>query len=264
MPRRPIVQASYGPGGRIYFPETHGAVAARAGVAAETVETDFVSVNLDGGDRKVHLTFPFVDEAAVSPDGKRLLYQEGDNAYLIPFPLAGTGDVQPRVEHGRNSRFPVRQLSLEGGLFPHWRDSVTAEFANGNRIITVDTRTNKADTVTITLKVPKRIPSGTVALTNARIVTMENRQVIPSGTVVVRNGRISLPRHLRHAGRAGDRRDGQDHHPGPDRSARASSPRSRGRAAEEELGVGDLHGVRCDDDARQLDVDAATSSRPRR
>ena len=191
MPRRPIVQASYGPGGRIFFPETHGAEAARAGAAADPAGTDLVSVNRDGGDRRVHLTFPYVDEAAISPDGRRLLYQEGDNAYLIPFPLAGTGDVKPRIEHGRNGRLRARQLSLEGGLFPHWRDSVTAEFASGNRIITVDTRTNKADTVTITLRVPKRVPSGTVALTNARIITMEDRQVIPSGTVVVRNGRIS-------------------------------------------------------------------------
>jgi Tol biopolymer transport system component/imidazolonepropionase-like amidohydrolase len=191
MPRRPIVQASYGPGGRIYFPETHGAVAARPGVPAEVVETDFVSVNRDGGDRKVHLTFPFVDEAVISPDGRWLLYQEGDNAYLAPFPATGTGEAPPRIEHGRNSRLPVRQLSLEGGLFPHWRDSVTAQFASGNRIITVDTRTNKADTITIALKVPKRVPSGTVALTNARIITMENRNVIASGTVVVRGGRIA-------------------------------------------------------------------------
>ncbi|HUQ82258.1 MAG TPA: hypothetical protein VM076_13995, partial [Gemmatimonadaceae bacterium] len=191
MPRRPIVQAHYGPNGRIYYPETHGSESARAGAPADPAGTDYVSVNRDGGDRKVHLTFPYVDEAAISPDGKRLLYQEGDNAYLIPFPLAGTGDVEPRVEHGRNSRFPVRALSLEGGLFPHWRDSVTAELASGNRIITVDTRTNKADTVTIALHVPKRVPNGSVALTNARILTMENRQVIDRGTVVVRNGRVS-------------------------------------------------------------------------
>jgi len=191
MPRRPIVQASYGPGGRIFFPETHGAEAARPGVAAEVAGTDFVSVNRDGGDRKVYLTMPYVDEAAVSPDGRQLLFQEGDNAYLIPFPLAGTGEVEPRIEHGRNSRFPVRQVSLEGGLFPHWRDSVTAEFASGNRIVTVDTRTYKADTVTIGLKVPKRVPSGTVAFTGARIITMEDRRVIPSGTVLVKGGRIT-------------------------------------------------------------------------
>ena len=191
MPRRPIVQASYGPGGRIFFPETHGARPAAAGAPAEPAGTDFVSVNRDGGDRKVHVTFPFVDEAAISPDGRWMLYQEGDNAYLTAFPLAGTGENAPRIEHGRTSRLPVRQLSLEGGLFPHWRDSVTASFASGNRIVTFDTRTNKADTVTIDLRVPKRIPSGSIALTNARIITMENKQVIASGTVVVRGGRIA-------------------------------------------------------------------------
>lgn len=190
MPRRPIVQAHYGPGGRIYFPETHGAEAARPGVAADPAGTDFVSINREGGDRKVHLTFPFVDEAAISPDGRWLLYQEGDNAYMIAFPLAGTGSVEPRIEHGRTGRLPARQLTLEGGLFPHWRDSVTAEFASGNRIIAVDVRSHRADTVAITLKVPKRVPSGSIALTNARIITMENGLVIPRGTVVVRNGRI--------------------------------------------------------------------------
>ena len=172
MPRRPIVQATYGPNGKIFFPETHGAEGARPGVAADPSGTDFVSINRDGSDRKVHLTFPYVDEATVSPDGRWILYQEGDNAYLIPVPLAGTGETEPRIEHGRNSRFPVKQLSLEGGLFPHWHDSVTAEFASGNRIIAVDTRSNKADTVAITLRVPKRVPSGSIALTNARIITM--------------------------------------------------------------------------------------------
>src|SRR5262249_46492501 len=151
-----IVQATYGPNGRIFFPETHGAAAARAGAAAEVAGTDFVSVNRDGSDRRVYLTFPYVDEAAVSPDGRWLPYQEGDNADLIPFPLAGTGEQEPRIEHGRNSRFPVKQLSLEGGLFPHWRDSVTAEFASGNRIVTVDARTYKTDTIAIKLRVPKR------------------------------------------------------------------------------------------------------------
>jgi Tol biopolymer transport system component len=191
MPRRPIVQAFYGPAGRIFFPETHGAEAASGDNAAEAAGTDFVSVDRDGGDRRTHITFAFADEAAVSPDGRWVLFQEGDNAYLTPFPLAGTGNDVPRIEHRRNARFPVRPLSLEGGLFPHWRDSVTAEFGSGNRIISYDTRTDRADTVTITLKIAKRVAAGSIAFTNARIITMENRQVIPSGTIVVRGARIT-------------------------------------------------------------------------
>ncbi|MBI4499902.1 MAG: amidohydrolase family protein, partial [Gemmatimonadetes bacterium] len=41
------------------------------------------------------------------------------------------------------------------------------------------------------LTLPRALPTGTIALAGARIVTLENRQVIPSGTVVVRAGRIS-------------------------------------------------------------------------
>lgn len=199
MPRRPIVQAFYGPGGRLFFPETHGAEAAgrsappAPGVSAGAIPagTDLVSVDRDGRDRRVHLTFPFADEAAVSPDGKWVIYQEGDNAFLIPFPAQATGASAPRIEHKPTSRLPVRVLSLEGGLFPRWRDSVTAEFGSGNRSIAFDVRTSRADTATITLRIPKRVPAGAVALTNARILTMENRQVIERGTIVVRGARIA-------------------------------------------------------------------------
>ena len=88
------------------------------------------------------------------------------------------------------SRLPVKQLTLEGGLFPRWRDSVTAEYSSGNRHFAYDVRTGKADTVAIVLQIAKRVPSGSVALTNARILTMENRRVIQRGTVVVRGSRI--------------------------------------------------------------------------
>ena len=70
MPRRPIVQAWYGPDGRIFYPETHGNLPARGDNAAEQNETDFVSVNRDGSDRRKYVTFPFADEAAVSPTGE--------------------------------------------------------------------------------------------------------------------------------------------------------------------------------------------------
>ncbi|MFI5311856.1 MAG: amidohydrolase family protein [Gemmatimonadales bacterium] len=192
MPRRPIVQAFFGPEGRIYYPETEGPAAGGRGAGGGGGgQTELASIAPDGHDRRVHLTFPYADEAAVSPDGKWVVYQEGDNAFLVPLPLAGTGETPPRIEHRRGSRLPVRQLSLEGGLFTHWRDSVTAEFGSGNRHFSYDVRTGKTDTVTVHLKIPKRVPSGAVALTNARILTMENRQVIARGTIVVRGARIA-------------------------------------------------------------------------
>jgi len=80
IPRRPIVQASFGPDGRLYYPETSGPT------KDEHDEfTAFLSVRLDGTDRRTHLIFPYADEAAISPDGRWLAFQEGDNAYLCRF-----------------------------------------------------------------------------------------------------------------------------------------------------------------------------------
>ncbi|HJU65304.1 MAG TPA: hypothetical protein VJ596_06475 [Gemmatimonadaceae bacterium] len=53
------------------------------------------------------------------------------------------------------------------------------------------TELSPTDTIEIRLSVPAAVPSGTIALTNARIVTLANRQVIERGSLVVRRGRIA-------------------------------------------------------------------------
>lgn len=180
--RRAILKPSFGPGGRVFFPEFQR--------AERGLKTVLVSVRLDGSDRREHLALPAADELVPSPDGKWAAFEEGDNVYLTALPLMGTG-AEPVDLNKRNGKLPVRQLSLEGGLFPHWRDSVTVEFGGGARhfIYHVDTRT--ADTTAIRLEIPRRIPQGTIALTGGRIVTLAGDQVIESGTVVINGSRIT-------------------------------------------------------------------------
>ncbi len=50
--------------------------------------------------------------------------------------------------------------------------------------------TKKADTVRLALTVPRSIPDGTVAFTNARLVTLNKRAVV-NGTLVVKGNRIT-------------------------------------------------------------------------
>jgi hypothetical protein len=149
-------------------------------------------VNLDGSDRRVHAAFPYADEMAVSPDGRWIGYQEGDNVYLVAFP-AGAGAEPPRIERrGANAnRFVIRTLTRQGGLFPHWRDANTLEFGSANHYYAVHTDTWRADTVDVHFTVPRDVAQGSIALTNARIVTLDHRKVIDRGTVVVTNGRIA-------------------------------------------------------------------------
>jgi hypothetical protein len=49
----------------------------------------------------------------------------------------------------------------------------------------------RTDSSKLALSVPRGIPIGSIALTNARIVTLNKRQVIDRGTIVVKAGRIT-------------------------------------------------------------------------
>ena len=184
MPRRPIAQASFGPDGRLFYPETV------LPMNGEPTGTEIVSVRLDGSDRRVHFTLPDADEAAVSPDGMWLAFQEGDNVYKMPFPYGGTGSNTVRIDK-RKGQLPVTQVSVEGGIHPRWRDANTLEFVSGPRYYAHDAATGDTEEVPIRLELPRHIASGTVAFTGARIITVEDDRVIESGAIVVRDGRLA-------------------------------------------------------------------------
>jgi Tol biopolymer transport system component/imidazolonepropionase-like amidohydrolase len=182
--RRSIVQPHWGPEERIYFAEDQQNQSGGSVVA-------LVSVEPDGSDERVHLTFPFADEIAPSPDGRWVAYQEGDNVYLTPFPMAGTAGEPPHVDK-RSGAFPVRQLSFRGGMFLRWRDANTLEYGSGPvhsqyRVDSEETTTQEA-----VLTVARRIPDGRIAFTGARIVALaDDQEVIENGTVVVEGSRIT-------------------------------------------------------------------------
>ncbi len=188
--RRQIVRASFGPEGRIFFPEQKDERPATPGQGGGQQVTHLVSVRPDGSDRRTHLIFEYSDELVPSPDGKWVAFEEGDNIYLTPLPLEGTGTTPVKLEK-RRGKLPVTQVSKEGGLFPRWRDNDAIEFGSGPRHFVYRVSTKKTDETSIALSVPRRIPKGSIALTGARIVTLENKQVIESGTIVVTNGRIA-------------------------------------------------------------------------
>ncbi|WP_419160961.1 amidohydrolase family protein [Candidatus Palauibacter sp.] len=179
--RTQFVRPSFGPDGRIFYPQ----------LGMERGESStLVSVRADGSDRREHASFPFADEIVISPGGDWIAFNEGDNVYLTPLPAGGTaGD--PVVVDKKNGTLPVHRLSRAGGLFPSWRDGRTVQFGSGPTYIAYDVTTGRADTTEIDLRVPRDFAPGTIALTDARIITLEDRQVVESGTVLVRDGRIA-------------------------------------------------------------------------
>ena len=180
--RGQVVRASFDAENRVYYVES-----AQPGQATGI---QLKSVKLDGSDQCIHTSFQFADEIAVSPDGKWVAFTESDNVYLMLLPQKATADPSPRVDK-TNPGSGVKQLSLEGGLFPHWINADTLEFGSGNRYFTYNIGSGKTDSTVVHLTVPRPTPKGTLAFTGARILTMNNRRVIESGSVVVKGSRIS-------------------------------------------------------------------------
>ena len=178
--RTQFVRPSFGPGGRIFYP--------RLGLERGD-STTLVSVRTDGSDRREHARFPFADEVVISPSGRWIAFNEGDNVYVTPHPETGTAGAALVIDK-KKGRLPVRRLSRTGGLFPSWRDERTVQFGSGPFYFAHDVDTGRADTVEIDLRLPRDFARGTIALTDARIITLEERNVIESGVVLVRDGRI--------------------------------------------------------------------------
>ncbi|NNF26969.1 MAG: hypothetical protein HKN73_07115, partial [Gemmatimonadetes bacterium] len=183
--RHSIVQPSFGPDGRIFFPERRS-----EGDGPGSTRSVLVSVAPDGSDVKAHLSVPDADEIVPSPDGRWAALQEGDNVYLTALPIDLSGGEPIELDKRRGS-LPVRQLSTEGGLFPRWLDSSTLEFGSGRNHYVYDLESETTDTTSVRLSVDRRVPVGTLALTGARIITLEGTDVIESGTVLVEGARIT-------------------------------------------------------------------------
>ncbi|HSR42080.1 MAG TPA: amidohydrolase family protein, partial [Longimicrobiales bacterium] len=180
--RNQIVRPVYGPDGRIFF--------VRLAPGGGDAGSELVSVRPDGSDERVHATFPYADEAVPSPDGRRVAFQEADDAYVVPLPYGAAGGEPVHVDKNRGG-FPVTRLSTTGGLFPRWRDAGTVEFGSADRYYRHSVGDGVTDTVTIDLSVPRYAASGTVALTGGRIVTLADEGVIEEGTLLVTDGRIA-------------------------------------------------------------------------
>ncbi len=183
-----IVRPSIGTAGRVYFiePKTFGpgdGLRPNAGV-------EVASVRRDGSDRIAHARINNADEAAVSPDGKWVAFTQGANVYLAPLPVGGTGSTVPQIDR-KGGTLPTTALSTEGGLSPRWRSGEVVDFSSANRVFSYNVTTAKADTATVKLSAPRDLPQGSIALTGARIITLDQKKVIPSGTVVIKGGRIT-------------------------------------------------------------------------
>lgn len=186
--------------------------------SGQNARAALISVNLTGGDRRVHLTAENATQFVPSPDEKYVAWVERFNAYVAPLPLTGAGvDIGPS-----SSDYPIRRISRDAGLYLHWSpDSKRVHWALGpdlfQRDLSATFTFETADTTTVRrepeaagtpigLKRSFARPSGKLALTGGTVITMNGNEVIQNATVVVDgnrivavgpSGRVSIPADAR-------------------------------------------------------------------
>jgi Tol biopolymer transport system component/imidazolonepropionase-like amidohydrolase len=184
-----------------------------------------VSVRWDGTDEKTHIRVrgersPGSTQAAtpsalfMAPVGDQALALIQGQLYTVTVPRVGEA---PTVNVGDPSAaaFPAKKLTRFGAEFPAWSaDGQRVHWSLGNAHFVYDLPAARAfdDSVSaaagaasgdeaeaaeyeplevrVRIEVARDLPSGVLALTNARIVTMRGEEVIERGDVVVRDNRI--------------------------------------------------------------------------
>jgi imidazolonepropionase-like amidohydrolase/Tol biopolymer transport system component len=160
------------------------------------------TINLDRTDEKSLYLSAFATRFEVSPDEKWLAWQEKFNVYVTPFVRTGqTVDVGPDTKS-----IPVAKATKEGGNYLHWSgDSSRLYWSLGPELFERDLKDAFAFIAGAPEKLPPApehginvgfnqkydVPSGALALTGARILTMRGDEVIDDGTVVIEGNRIA-------------------------------------------------------------------------
>lgn len=161
----------------------------------------FASSDLDGNEERTHLKSTYGSQFTLSPDEKWISFIDLHNVYVAPFPVIGK-----TIDIGASTAdFPVKKVSRDAGINLHWsNDAKKLLYTLGHEYFTInlDDRfeflAGKPDSLfvmpekglDVALEIETDKPSGIIAFTNARIITMKGDEVIENGTIVVENNLI--------------------------------------------------------------------------
>lgn len=163
-----------------------------------------ISTDLNGEAKHVHSTGEMVSDYQVSPDGQYVAFRQNYQAFVMPL-MPGTQDVAADAKGGP---LPVTKASAVGAEFIHWSGGGRRlHWSTGPTVYTVDTAAlfgsappaenapkfqPPTSGLSLSMEVEADRPTGIVALTGARIVTMAGADggIVDDGVVVVRGDRI--------------------------------------------------------------------------
>lgn len=167
-------------------------------------ERQLISTDLSGQARRVHATGALATDYVVSPSGEFVAFRQNYAAHVVPLMLGNQSvALAPDAK-----ALPVTRVSAGGADYIHWsNEGRQLHWSLGPTVYTVETDrvfaaaprdpsapafVPPATGVSLAMERAAAKPTGTVALTGARIVTMASPDggVIEDGVVVIRGDRI--------------------------------------------------------------------------
>lgn len=166
-----------------------------------------VSINLDGDEKRSHANGDLAVAYEVAPNGDYFVFRQNYEAFVMPL-MPGGQNVSVSPDGGP---MPVTRVSADGADFLNWSNNgARLHWSMGPTLYTVDTaalfqsapagegaKPPKFDPpktgVSLSMSVDAVKPSGLVALTGARIVTMTDREsggIIDNGVILIDEDRI--------------------------------------------------------------------------
>lgn len=160
-----------------------------------------ISVNLKGNDTQEHLISKYANRIVPSPDNKWVAFSNLHKVYVAPLVLNG----KPITIDGNSKAVPVQQVAKDAGINIHWSaNSTKVMWTLGDEYFS-NTLNEKFSFLPGAASIPAEMPtsglkiglqgtvdkpSGRIAFSNARIITMNGDQVIENGTIVIQNNKI--------------------------------------------------------------------------
>ncbi|QIE58163.1 amidohydrolase family protein [Rasiella rasia] len=160
-----------------------------------------ISVSLNGEDEKEHLISKYANHIVPSPDGNWVAFSNLHKVYVAPLVTNG----KPITIDGKSNSVPVQQIARDAGVNIHWSpNSKKILWTLGDEYFS-NTLQEKfsfipggaktpsempTSGIKIGLSVPADTPSGKIAFTNARIITMNGDEVMESGTIIIEDNKI--------------------------------------------------------------------------
>ncbi|MDY8137319.1 amidohydrolase family protein [Aquimarina sp. 2201CG5-10] len=159
------------------------------------------SVDLNGQDKKSHIKSKYANRIVPSPDNKWVAFTNLHKAFIAPLVLNGK---EINLDN-KSKSVPVSQISKDAGVNLHWsKDSKKIFWTLGEEYFSNDIKDRftflpnspekvaevTTEGIKVNLVANTDTPSGKIAFTNARIITMEGDQVIEEGTIIIKDNRI--------------------------------------------------------------------------